>query len=618
VLIIKSGNNALRDYNVVVNYSLDNHIALYGRYYDKSVGSAKTKRTITKSGYLINLNNTNVEINGSFLLKGSYDRGGSGTPSPNKDYKINYNKLSENDWTTLIECSDSNCQIDGSNYEVVRNQDETYMGNDSYNQGYFMDGGAKYVIRGYRTSDKSVINNYTLMNKVKNRDNGGESIIDYTLSKSPNDISVKVNGINITDKDAKEYYLKAYFFSKWVNRELGAGSEINGGKGITLDTIQNVYDNDESGVQWRTAQILVNNQGINNYTTQDSLFNLESADVKDDIDREESIFCQHKKQVIQNSIQYNLNSAISTYSRNYTGSNDFSMPVFSENDWNKILGKVSMAVFMQGLPCGTSTWGDYAIATSTNNKLFVNENNLLFVKNEASKNDKESSYHKINCSKLKDEIDSSKDIYAAMSYEYAYDAKEETALVYALKEGSDYIKYYKFKSDWYDFRGVKIIDNNIKNELNSKAEKLSSAYIKYQGEQYTIKSFFFYDSSGYHWFRYSNIGEDGKFKIINKTLAAGFNPLEPAGDTSSGEIVYKYSYVGHASEVINLYDHANVDCYWCMMGANYEEFDFEKVRNNATASDEDKAKANKIAKAWYTYIAKYKNNQFKMTDSIQR
>jgi len=31
-----------------------------------------------------------------------------------------------------------------------------------------------------------------------------------------------------------------------------------------------------------------------------------------------------------------------------------------------------------------------------------------------------------------------------------------------------------------------------------------------------------------------------------------------------------------------------------------------------------KRKANKIAKAWYTYIAKYKNNQFKMTDSIQR
>lgn len=617
---VKLGNN-IGDYNVVVNYSLDNHIALYGRYYDKINGSSKTKRTITKSGYLVNLEKARIEIEDSsyFYVKGSYDTGGSGTPDTEKDFKIKYDKFSEDEWTTLIECSDSNCQIDGSNYKVIRNQDETYIGDNPYNQGYFIDSGAKYIIRGHRTSDKSIINNYTLMNKVKNRDNGGESIIDYTLSTHPNDIKVKVNGIRITDKDAKEYYLKAYFFSKWVNRELGAGSEINGGKGITINTINNVYNNNEENDQeWRKAQILVNNQGINEYTTQDSLFNLESGDIKDDIDEEESIFCQHKKQVIQNSIQYNLNSAISTYSRNYTGSNDFSMPVFSENDWNKILGKVSMAVFMQGLPCGTSTWGDYAIATSTNNKLFVNENNLLFVKNEGAKNDKESSYHKINCNKLKEEIttDPNENIYGAMSYEYAYDAKEESALVYALKVGSDYYKYYKFKNNWYDFRGVKVDKTSDINNLKQHAEKLSSAYIKYQGEQYTIKSYFFYDSSGYHCFRYSNIGEDGKLKKINKLIEN--NPLEIAGKNSSGEIVYKYSYVGHASEVINLYDHANVDCYWCMMGANYEEFDFETVRKDSNANSDDRARANKIAKAWYTYIAKYKNNQFKMTDSIQR
>lgn len=618
---VKPGDN-IGDYNIVVNYSLDNHIALYGRYYDKS-GSSRTKRTITKSGYLINLENTKVEIDGNFYVKGSYDTGGSGTPATNRDFPISYDQLDLNEWINLMECSDANFQRENNGAcKVVRNQDETYIGESPYNQGYFIDSGARYIIRGHRTSDKSVINNYTLMNKVKNRDNGGESIIDYTLSTHPNDIKVEVNGINITDKDAKEYYLKAYFFSKWVNRELGAGSEINGGKGITLNTINNVYNNNEGNDQeWRKAQILVNNQGINEYTTQDSLFNLESGDIKDDIDEEESIFCQHKKQVIQNSIQYNLNSAISTYSRNYTGSIDFSMPVFSENDWNKILGKVSMAVFMQGLPCGTSTWGDYAIATSTNNKLFVNENNLLFVKNEGAKNDKESSYHKINCNKLKEEIstDPNENIYGAMSYEYAYDAKEETALVYALKEGSDYYKYYKFKNDWYDFRGVKVDKTAEKNNLKNNAEKLSSAYVKYKEEKYTIKSYFFSDGHIIYFFRYSNIGDNGKLKRINKDLADGFDILELVEDTSSGDPVYKYSYVGHASETINLYDHANVDCYWCMMGANYEEFDFEDVRKNSPYfSDDDKKRANKMAKAWYTYIAKYKNNQFKMTDSIQR
>lgn len=620
MLIIKNGNNSLKDYNIVVNYSLDNHIALYGRYYDKSL---VTKRTVTKSGYLINLNNTKVEIDdiSKFYVRGSYDTGGSGISNPNRDFQIGYNNLTDKDWITLIECSDANLVKDSSGYRVVRNLDETYMGDNNYNQGYIMDGGAKYIIRGHRKYNKSVLNNYTLMNKVKNRDNGGESIIDYTLSTNPDSIKLKVNGIQITDKDAKEYYLKAYFFSKWVNRELGAESDINGGKGITLNTINNVYNNNEGNDQeWRKAQILVNNQGINDYTTEDSLFNLTSTDDKYNIEKEESIFYQHKKQVIQNSIQYNLNSAISTYSDNYTGSIDFSMPVFSEDDWNKILGKVSMAVFMQGLPCGTSTWGDYAIATSTNNKLFVNENNLLFVKNESAKNDKESSYHKINCNKLKEEIttDLNENIYGAMSYEYAYDAKEETALVYALKEGSDYYKYYKFKNDWYDFRGVKVYKTAERNNLKNNAEKLSSAYVKYKEEKYTIKSYFFSDGHSIYFFRYSNIGDNGKLKRINKDLADGFDILELVEDTSRGEPVYKYSYVGHASETINLYDHANVDCYWCMMGANYEEFDFEKVMNDTTASSDDRAKANKIAKAWYTYIAKYKNNQFKMTDSIQR
>ena len=149
MLIIKNGNNSLKDYNIVVNYSLDNHIALYGRYYDKSFNSGVTKRTVTKSGYLINLNNTKVEIDdiSKFYVRGSYDTGGSGISNPNRDFQIGYNNLTDKDWITLIECSDANLVKDSSGYRVVRNLDETYMGYDNYNQGYIMDGGAKYIDR---------------------------------------------------------------------------------------------------------------------------------------------------------------------------------------------------------------------------------------------------------------------------------------------------------------------------------------------------------------------------------------------------------------------------------------------------------------------------------------
>ncbi len=514
------------------------------------------------------------------------------------------------------------CKLYLDGYNVVRNSDDMYIGkgeysstgSGNYHNGYFTNSGYHYLIRGTRKDTDQIVNNYTKMNSSSDsRDNGGESIIDYSLSTHPEDIKLKVNDIEITDTDAKEYYLKAYFFSKWVNRELGAKSNIkNSGapkNGITLDTIKNVYDN--SGDQsWRKAQILVNNQGIEDYKTKESLFDLESG--TNDPTKEDSLFVNHKRQVIQNSIQYNLNSAISTYSENYAGTTDFSMPVFNASDWDKVLGKISMAVFMQGLPCGTNTWGDYAIATSTNNKLYVNENNLLFTKNKDAKNDKISSYHKIDCKKLSEEVDPTKDVYAAMSYEYSYDAKEESALVYAYKNGSEYCKYYKFKTEWYDWNGVKVDNTTLKSTLQANAKILSSAYIKFRDEEYAVKTYFFIDSGGYNFFQYSNINKDtGALTKIDNDMAIGFDPMEHEGD------IYVNSYIPQVSESINLYDHANVDCYWCMMGANYEIYDFEEILNTSSSSTE-KLVAEKIAKAWYTYIAKYRNNQFKMTDSIHR
>lgn len=98
------------DYNVVVNYSLDNHIALYGRYIDKN-GDI---RNVSKSGYILDLNNTKIDISGSnFYVKGSYDYGAPyGTDvDTNVNLKLGYDKLNDNDWVTLMECADANLQV---------------------------------------------------------------------------------------------------------------------------------------------------------------------------------------------------------------------------------------------------------------------------------------------------------------------------------------------------------------------------------------------------------------------------------------------------------------------------------------------------------------------------
>ena len=381
--------------------------------------------------------------------------------------------------------------------------------------------------------------------------------------------------------------------------------------------VRTVYDNGEDSL-WMDSRILVNNQGIEEFTGDQNLFMLN--DPAQDPEKDDSIFTQHKRQVIQNSIQYNLNSAISTYNEYYAGSTDFSMPVFTSDDWDKILTKVSMATFMQGVPCGGSTWGDYAIATSTNNKVFVNKTNLYFISDINNKSDMQSSYHSIDCKELYDEvkeiIDNGGDpeVYADMSHEYSYDASEEEANLYVLNENGQYKKYYYLGGEWYSWHGMKIPDNDaILNDLNdeTKCKSVASAYVELQADEVYLREQLGYcvneGGNNYSYYKFGEEDENGYLVPFEESVVPGYNPTQDITVTS---------FEPQVTESVILYDHMNVDCYWCMMSANYDSFDFmDDYEGDDNWADEA---SKEIATAWYTYMAKYRNNQFNMTDSIQR
>ena len=600
--------------NLVVNYSLDNHIALYAKY--------GTKKTATKSGYLVKTDN--IQISGSVILHGVLNTKNV-VSSPDVDVssadkKVGLADLGLDNWTKIIEDKD----INYANGSLSADNADKEISDSGYSKGWFKAnvGGNTYdyLIRGVSEINGQDVNIYQTEIPGKTSagyDHGGEYIIDYTLAKEVEDdteyLKIKVNDIEIKDKDAKEYYAKAFFFSKWVYKEFGQDHKFNIGDYV------HVYDNgiDQS---WRTARILVNNQGIEDLGKifKDTLLFNKNEDPESD----SSIFDQHRRQVIQNSIQYNLNSAISTYSNLYARSVDFSMPVLSEYDWNNILNKVSMVVFMQGVPLGGSIWGDYAVATSTNNKLFVNKNNLLFV--EADKlSDKETPFHKIDCV----ELATDKDLYGAMSYEFVYDAKKENVYVYRYNG----YKYYKFKDGWYNYLGVKITDSDTPSPttLKTSAQPLSSAYVRFSGLSYRTKVLY-YDTGGdfryFEYYQYTKT-DDGKLKKITAGGQPVDDPKTETHDATGHFTGYKYEYQQVATQEIKLYDHANVGCYWCMMGANYLKVNFFKnfsddrkkvyFRGENVSSIND-AKLKKLDIAWLTYLAKYKNNQFKATDSIQR
>ena len=56
------------------------------------------------------------------------------------------------------------------------------------------------------------------------------------------------------------------------------------------------------------------------------------------------------------------------------------MPVLQESEWDLLTKNICAIAFVQGLPVGFKTYNNYAIVTSNNNEMYVNENNIFYVK----------------------------------------------------------------------------------------------------------------------------------------------------------------------------------------------------------------------------------------------
>ena len=109
-----------------------------------------------------------------------------------------------------------------------------------------------------------------------------------------------------------------------------------------------------------------------------------------DPEDENSIFVQHKKQIIKEKIQNILNSSITAYAAK-SGRN-YKMPAFTEEDWQRIYSNISVITFVQGMNLGFKNYNSYCILNSTNNNEYVNPNLLYFTDGVE--------YHNIRCEKL--------------------------------------------------------------------------------------------------------------------------------------------------------------------------------------------------------------------------
>ena len=370
------------DNYVVVNYSLDNYITIYGTI---------NGEVISNSGYLTTQDNLN-EIN---------------TDGESLSETITYRYHNRTKFNTTT---------------------------------------AKFIYRNGRKI-------YYIVNQPE-VENGWYYLNDIDLLKYTGD----TRDFNL-DYSAKEYKESAVKFNNWIKENSSLKSIVTPKNAVKIDgTKYKEFENDDT-------QILLTNG-----------------------EDKASAFNQHKRAVIQLSIQDNLNNAIALYNANSgaLGTNAiFRMPKLNELDWEKILTNVNIVTFMQGLPAGNTIFNSYSIVTSTNNKQYISPSSIYIIDNDTK------TYHTVNC----EEINNSSSVigyksadFTKFRYEYVTESDEnEYRYFYRRPEYASYGCVVDSTSSSLDL-------NNIRNAKVKQAYYTALARERYNLDKVT-KIFLNYNSN---------------------------------------------------------------------------------------------------------------------------
>lgn len=206
------------------------------------------------------------------------------------------------------------------------------------------------------------------------------------------------------DYSAINYCVESYVFTKWVTKNLGSIT-VGDMKSPTVGQYNNV-DNAKN------KNIFAINPSNN-------------PDPENDVAYATSVLAQHKKDIIINTIEKNLSQATAqaqAMNLNY----EYRLPQLSYDEWEQALSNISIIAFMQGMPIGLKYYNNYAIATSTLNKEFVDPDELYF----AGKDDQY--YHQRQCEQAtgSDYVGYRSIDYVAKSYEKSDNGTTSTTYYY--------------------------------------------------------------------------------------------------------------------------------------------------------------------------------------------
>lgn len=366
------------DFDISVVYTLDNYVTIEG-----TVGNIY----YTKSGYLLPINcffnNSSTNLNDL---------------TANNPDLARLRQYSQEDAKKIIESGESislklnDPDYTGNNHTVI-----TSGGKGSYetiskeivayntrieNAEYYQIGISAGVMTATTPEVTNFINNFRNETSLTLTSTDVVSQLEeiVVLSRSKlNELQYELDKMS-----AMVYYVTGIIFTEWVQETLGDVQE--------KDLIE------ISGQEYRT----VNGSELLTYKFDSDNKIFQITGVTEEGITEvpgDSVFTTHKLNVIRNSIQYNLNLAMSTYNNMSLGNSSYAMPVMEQEEWQKILTNPSIVSFLQGYQCGLKKYNNYMIVSSTNNEISVSVEDIYFVKKENFSNEI-SDYHKNDCLKL--------------------------------------------------------------------------------------------------------------------------------------------------------------------------------------------------------------------------
>lgn len=228
------------------------------------------------------------------------------------------------------------------------------------------------------------------------------NIIDETIDVFSD---VKYKGLSINDSDAKRYYIKSLRFTNWVNNNL---SNIEAGDAV--DDMGNTL------TEFAGSDVKI----------------FKTDDGKNDPEKYDSEFTQHRMNCIQLSIQTNLNTAIAQYNVEFFQEKTYNltMPLLNPVEWNEITNNISMVTFFQGMKVGNKVYNNYVVVSSNKNKETINTDDIYYINTDEVGR---TYYHKSDCPYLKDDTNNVLGL-KNIDYDVYKDEDKEKNLVYSFND----------------------------------------------------------------------------------------------------------------------------------------------------------------------------------------